>query len=124
MNLFINEPFTSHAGLFLDWKIECDALTDADLETIAAIVARRCIFGNVIGIPRGGLRLAEVLKPYCNRLSNVVLLVDDVLTTGSSMIAERASLGSGYETIGFVIFARGECPEWIMPLFWLSEVFQ
>ena len=40
MNLFQLGKFTSHAGKELNWKIECDALTDADWECLAEMIAR------------------------------------------------------------------------------------
>jgi hypothetical protein len=30
--MFKSKPFISHSGLQLDWKIDCDSLTEADLE--------------------------------------------------------------------------------------------
>lgn len=120
INLFVNEPFTSRAGLPLDWKIECDALSDADIETITAMIARRFLFRQAIGIPRGGLRLARALQMY--RLpGHPILIIDDVFTTGKSMQAARKDLGNN--TIGVVIFARGKCPDWITPIFQLTDGF-
>lgn len=53
-----------------------------------------------------------------------LLLVDDVLTTGGSLEALRASYlvqpKPGYardQIQGAVMFARGECPTWIKPVF-------
>lgn len=75
-------PFTSHAGLELSWKIDCDSLTDADWSCIAAQVAQRIRFRDVIGVPSGGLRFAAALEQYADQASDVTLIVDDVLTTG------------------------------------------
>ena len=124
--LFRNESFVSHSGLQLTWKIDCDALTDADIETLARIVADHFRFGKVIGVPSGGLRLAEALQKYRSRwphsASNRILIVDDVLTTGGSMAAIRDEC-MWSQTFGVVIFARGECPEWITPIFNLHWEF-
>ena len=57
MNLFVKENFISHSGNKLDFKIECDALTDEDIECIAYIISKKYTFSNVFGIPRGRLWL-------------------------------------------------------------------
>lgn len=116
-HLFVNGEFTSHSGLKLPFKIDCDALTDNDLDTLAVEITRRVVrFKSVHGIPRGGWRLAGALRRYATG-SNLdpVLIVDDVLTTGASMQEGRRRYGSN--TIGVVIFARGPCSDWIVPLF-------
>lgn len=111
MALIVAKSFVSHSGLNLDFKIDCDALSDADIAALAAIIARRVEFGSVLGIPRGGLRLAKALEPYAS--VGPRLIVDDVLTTGASMEAARMSDAD----IGVVIFARGPCPDWVTPVF-------
>lgn len=109
-SLFIWGAFTSHSGLNLPYKIDVDALTDAELDTLAQIATSKLPpFGSVEGVPRGGLRLAERMKPTAGRL----LVVDDVLTTGAAMEAQR----KGRDAIGLVIFARGPVPAWVTPLF-------
>jgi hypothetical protein len=115
--LFVNGEFVSHSGLLLPFKIDCDALTDSDLETLAIHAVPRLVrFQDVYGIPRGGTRLADVLKPSGSGLSSdPMLIVDDVLTTGASMEDARAMLG--LNTIGLVIFSRTRVPEWITALF-------
>ena len=119
-SLFIKREFKSNSGLELTWKIDCDALTDEDIETIAFIIHKRLEFSfkKAIGIPRGGLRLAKALQKYSNPESRLVLLVGDVLTTGRSMNEWRERLGKRYAWIaGVVIFARAEPDEWITPVF-------
>lgn len=119
MNLFVHQNFQSHAGLTLDWKIECDALADADWQTLAFVVANkmRISFGHVVGIPRGGLKFAEALQAYKGD-SETTLLVDDVLTTGKSMAEWRATLLE--PVLGVVVFARKRAPEWVLPMFELK----
>ena len=101
MNLFQLGRFTSHAGSELNWKIECDALTDADWECLAEMIAERTRFGSVYGIPRGGTKLANALQKYCDPKYSLRLVVDDVYTTGKSM----KDVMQGND-LGFVVFAR------------------
>lgn len=101
MNLFQIGKFTSHAGNELDFKIECDALTDQDWECFAKLISERCEFGSVYGIPRGGVKLQKALEKYCTPKNPYRLVVDDVYTTGKSM---REAMNKG--DIGYVVFAR------------------
>lgn len=130
MALFIKSTFTSAAGLKLDWKIECDALTDDDWAGIAAIMAPYVrSFRDAFGVPRGGLKLAEHMKKYRDPLSNYVLLTDDVWTTGHSMRGfATEQVNANYKQgafqdcqdegvlwkpqlwHGLVVFARGKTP--------------
>ncbi len=101
-----------HSGARSTWKIDCDALGEEDLATIAALMVLLVPkFGSVEGVPTGGLRLAEKMNFYITEGPH--LIVDDVLTTGISMEEIRR----GRDAIGAVIFARGKCPSWIRPLF-------
>lgn len=130
MNLFETGDYILHSGQKTNFKIECDALTDEDIETLARLIGQRYAFGKVFGVPRGGVRLADALQPYCRPEHNHYwLIVDDVITTGTSMekyrqeIAQRPAdledVGEWVvpEFIGVVIFARGTCPYWITPIF-------
>lgn len=102
--------FESAAGLTLDWKIDCDELNSSDWYCIANVMAPRLRpFSRVIGVPRGGLEFAAALKPHCKPGRGVVLLADDVWTTGKSM-TEFARALDGQEWIGVVAFARGDLP--------------
>jgi hypothetical protein len=112
--LFVDGEFTAHSGGKLPFKIECDALTNADIATLAAEIARRFKFSRLIGVPRGGIRLHTALLPYMS-LGHGTLIVDDVLTTGHSMEEYRQRVDPKAQ--GVVIFARGPCPDWIVPLF-------
>lgn len=116
--------FTSSSGDPLDWKIECDDLTDDDIKSIAALYVQRAIpFDEVIGVPTGGLRLEAALKPYRTQGTGTLLIVDDVLTTGRSMNELSQKHRAPFKT-GFVIFARGPCPAWITPLFFVAPKFR
>lgn len=132
MSLFQLGDFTLHSGRKSRFKIDCDYLTDSDMQALAAMMAAALPpFKRVEGIPRGGLRLAEALQPYCQpgdavRPSAKVrewLIVDDVWTTGGSLmrIIREKSAGLTFvdSVIGAVIFARSPMPSLdIHALFW------
>jgi orotate phosphoribosyltransferase len=118
---FCHGPFTSHSGLTLQFKIDCDDLTDGDLNCLARIIGRQMRFSRIVGVPRGGLRLAEALAPYAQHLpAPVTLIVDDVLTTGASMEQIRATTDD--TAIGVVIVARRKPPTWIVPVLSLNQL--
>ena len=111
MNLFQKINFTSHAGLPLNWKIECDALTEDDWKGLARMIMdyETRSFGSVEGIPRGGIPLANALSEYATE--GPPMIVDDVYTTGKSF---TDYVYEHYRTMSFdynpkwVIFARGK----------------
>lgn len=118
--------FTLHSGKKSTFKIDCDALTNDDIEVIALMLKYRLPpFGEVEGVPQGGLRLAAAMRKYAvpgvQRKgwygATALLIVDDVFTTGMSMEEHRG----GRPAMGAVIFAREETPEWITPLWILSQ---
>lgn len=126
MTLFQVGDFTLHSGQRSKWKIDCDALTDADWEGLAAMAAPLLsAFGAVEGIPSGGLRFAAALRKWKGALDFIprplpTLIADDVLTTGESMEAAKADqLAKWPQTpvSGVVAFARGPVPDWVTPLF-------
>jgi orotate phosphoribosyltransferase len=105
-----------HSGTPSPFFIDCDALSDSDIEAPAARLRGFLPeYGPVEGVPRGGLRLAAALARD-GIPGGPLLIVDDVLTTGGSMEEHRA----GREAIGAVIFARGICPQWVVPLFTMA----
>lgn len=112
MNLFQLGDFTLHSGERSRLKIECDALTHEDIQALAWIIKEQAgNFGEVEGVPRGGLPLAAELKQYITK--GKLLIVDDVMTSGESMEEFRA----GRDAIGAVVFARRETPDWVRPIF-------
>jgi orotate phosphoribosyltransferase len=124
MDLFQLGDFTLNSGAKSSWKIECDAFSDGDWQALAKMISEMVgPFQSVEGVPRGGLKLAQYLKPF--RVEDGVhLIMDDVLTTGGSMAFMRQKeLDTRYYTqngatiAGAVVFARGPCPAWIVPLF-------
>jgi len=116
IDLFQKGDFTSHAGLPLKWKIECDAISDKEWETLAFMISDLSApFSSVVGIPRGGVKLANALSKYVQP-TGLPLVVDDVYTTGTSFrdfIAEEFN-GSWIGTASILkwcVFARKE-PRW------------
>lgn len=111
-SLFQDGDFTSHAGLPLKWKLECDAITDDEWRCLAKMIMeyQDRPFSEAVGIPRGGLKLAEALNEYASgNPDHFPIICDDVFTTGTSMldfIAEKYptfTQGMGYR---WVVFAR------------------
>lgn len=86
-NLFQWGKFKSTSGLDMDFKIECDALTDDDWECIAQIISNSFGFKKVYGVPTGGEKLAKALEKFVKDDPHLpILIVDDVLTTGKSIL--------------------------------------
>lgn len=128
MSLFQTKTFVGHAGGVLNWKIDCDYLNKLDIQALAKRISDRVSYGMVYGIPSGGMALADALMPYCRPMLNKrPLIVDDVMTTGKSMLDHRAvlikELGYSLENIiGIAIFGRRSAfldPE----LSWVKSMF-
>jgi orotate phosphoribosyltransferase len=122
MSLLTNGNFTLHAGGQSDFKIDCDALTELEIDEIAKFVAARITFNRVIGVPKGGSRLADALKRYQDGGDGgTVLLVDDVWTTGKAMNNIKKLFKKNIDVIGFVIFARANPEAWVRVLFHVGD---
>ncbi len=120
MGLFQQGEFVLHSGERSDFRIDCNALTAADIEALAAQLRRRLPeFREVAGVPSGGERLAAALAPFATgQVADLPLIVDDVYTTGSSMAAWRGQ----QRALGAVLFARRAVAEpWILPLFTMTR---
>jgi len=131
-NIFQSGDFALNSGAHSSWKLECDALTDQDITTLAEMI--RILVGpfcGVEGVPRGGSKLAEACMQHL-RGYGPHLIVDDVLTSGGSM--ERARVAAyqrdgvdmsqrPHYVAGVVLFARGRCPDWISAVFQMPECF-
>lgn len=84
--LFRLGDFTLAGGQRSTWKLDCDALTDDDWRCLAAMLAERVPpFGLVYGVPTGGYPLATALDRHVTTSSDLVLVADDVYTTGGSL---------------------------------------
>ena len=125
-HLFIEEDFTGHSGGQLHWKIEMDALEDAEWKCIARMIKeyQQVPFQAAIGIPRGGLKLSGFLNEYSTQNSkDPYLIVDDFLTTGGSMEEFKKEHFKDKRTIGWVVFARNKPADWIKALFQMPKVW-
>ena len=129
MDLFQECDFISHAGLHLKWKIEMDALSDAEWEACATMIMeyQKRPFYEAVGIPRGGVKLANALNKYASgNPEDFTLICDDVYTTGTSFrefIEENYptwTKGMGYR---WVVFARNPSYEndFVKALFTMPE---
>lgn len=135
MKLFQSGDFVLSSGRKSNFKIDCDALTDEDIEALASIFRKKlaCSWHGaaasiICPVPSGGNRLALALGRRRRDGTHIkiihgapVLVAEDVFTTGRSMEAER--LKHQEPVRGVVIFARAPCPEWITPL-WTSPLLQ
>tara|TARA_A200000159_G_C7328129_1_gene341838 strand:- start:1941 stop:2336 length:396 start_codon:yes stop_codon:yes gene_type:complete len=109
MALFVDEEFTSHAGLQLGWKIEMDALYESDWRCLAKMIMEyeKRPFKEAVGIPRGGARLGQILNEYGTKNpKDPVLIVDDVYTTGTSFKEFIAESHPDDNVICWTVFAR------------------
>lgn len=116
MPLFKLESFKSASGNILPFKIECDALTDVDLKCIGYLIEQHIKYSNnmgntykdIIGIPTGGARLLKYvdIDNLVTKSSEYILLIDDVLTTGSTInkFILNNNITSNYEIL--VLFDR------------------
>ena len=118
-NLFKTESFVSHSGLDLNWKIECDALSDPEWFTISQMIMEVSQpFREAHGVPRGGVKLGNLLKQYgTKKEEDPICIIDDVLTTGGSMIEYAETEFKNENVIGWVVFARTQLPQWVDALF-------
>ncbi len=75
------------------YKLDCDFLTDADIECCAALLQRLCTpYGSVSGVPRGGERLATAMRPGASM--GPLLITEDVVTSGGSVMRHLDKLAS------------------------------
>ena len=125
MKLFQIGDFTSHAGLPLTWKIECDAITMDEWVCIARMIMeyQKEPFRYAVGIPRGGAHLGFALNAHATDDPNHrVLICDDVYTTGTSFKEfMKDELYKEDEVIKWVAFARRPTTNNVNALFTMPE---
>lgn len=130
------DPFKLRSGITSEWKIECDDLTQEDWEALACMAFPLLEpFGEVVGVPRGGLPLANAMATYSRSCSVTyfhpshdwclgsplpLLIAEDVMTTGDSMERLRAQYPNR-TVIGVCVFARGVPPTWVTPIFQMTQ---
>lgn len=118
--LFDDEEFISHAGLKLGWKIEMDALYTDDWRCLAKMIMEYETrpFRTAVGIPRGGIRLGQMLDKYSTgNPDDPVLIVDDVYTTGTSFREYIAEQYPDEKVICWTVFARNPVKDNVNALF-------
>jgi hypothetical protein len=124
MALFMPLRFLGHSGNVLSGRIECDALTWDDWMGIIMLCQGAGLFpeavSEVVAVPRGGTRFAIAVDGYADLTRSVAaprLVVDDVLTTGTSM---RDAMDRP-DDIGLVVFARGPLIPRVSALFTMAQ---
>ena len=99
-----------------------DALADSEWFTIKKMILERTPpFREAVGIPRGGTKLGDLLNEHgTGKEGDPICIVDDVLTTGESMeyfLTQYQRNRRPFTAIGWVVFARSQCPGWVTALF-------
>lgn len=128
MSLFQWGDFTLHSGAKTWWRIDCDSLTDSEIELIAKLMYKKVGAFNLVTSPTSHPgsavpRLVQAISKYSLPLMSVpiqCLIVDDVFTTGTSITEVKTKLiqqNHNPSIKGAVIFARGQCFSWVSPLF-------
>ena len=125
-DLFRSINFKSHSGLNLTWKIEMDVLSDPEWFTIKKMIMEISPpFREAVGIPKGGVKLADLLNECATgNKEDPICIVDDVLTTGSSMeyfLEQYQRNRRPFTAIGWVVFARTQTPDWVNALFQMPK---
>ena len=118
--LFQLGEFRLRSGGASRYRIECDALTPGDWECLAAMAAELVPpFREVRGVPRGGLPFAAALAAHADPLADVLLIAEDVVTTGGSMERFLAAtpVAGFWAVAGVAAFARSTPPDWVRAVF-------
>lgn len=124
MSDLILPAFVSRAGLNLPFKFEADAISPASWENLAKAAAPRLPpFGPAVGVPRGGLILAQCMRKYADPDCGTVLLCEDIWTTGGSWVKTatayvgKDNVYDAARVIGLVLLARGRTPPNVYAMF-------
>lgn len=123
-DLFEVGDFTSHAGLPLAWKIECDAIRPEWWKGLARMIMdyQTTPFSRAEGIPRGGCALGEALNEYASgNPQDPVLIADDVYTTGTSFREYCDEHYPDQEVIKWCAFARKPTDDGVHALFTMPQ---
>jgi orotate phosphoribosyltransferase len=121
--LFQFGEFLLASGKLSHFKLECDAISPQEWHTLARIALPLLPdFGRVECVPEGGRPWATIFQHYVRPGSRRYLLVDDVWTTGQSMLSQVIRSGAPWH--GIVLFARGPVPKNVTALFMLHEDLQ
>lgn len=123
-NIFKNGNFVLSSGKESNFKIDCDDLSDEDIEFFARLISQNIEFKEVYGIPTGGNRLANSLLKYCVLDYNKpCLIVDDVMTSGKSFEKAKETLNKYPNIIGVCIFCRDKSvkPDWVRSVFDVAD---
>lgn len=126
-NLFQIGDFTLHSGKESNKKIDCDALTTDDWNSLACwVVDTGYQFGCVVGVPDGGMKLTYALHEYIIPGYPVLLVIDDVWTTGNSILEVMTDrmINTGWLVRGLVVFARGKLPADVDAIFHLDGAYR
>lgn len=127
--MFKKGKFKLHSGGESEFKIVCDTLTKEDLEALAYLVSKRITNFHSVTVPADTTSLTVIdfsnaLEKYADTENGKYrIIVDDVLTTGSTMEETKANFFPDEPIIGVVIFARGMCPTWVHPIFELYPIW-
>ena len=109
----------AHAGQS-SFRINADVLTTDDWNALTHLALKIIPpFGSVVPVPTGGIPFADALKPYTTE--GPVLIVDDVLTTGISILKIAESYK---ESILLVAFSRVARLPWFYSIFTLTEAIR
>jgi hypothetical protein len=123
--LFKEVDFISHAGVPLSWKLECEALSIAEWSCLAKMILEyeKRPFSIAMGIPRGGVLLANALDRYgTNKAKDPILVVDDVYTTGTSFREYCEDLFPDRDVIKWCVFARKPTTDGVKALFTMPDI--
>ena len=124
--------FPLHSGRVSELKFELDKFTESDWEAIAYLAGKAFKFQYVVGIPTGGMRLAQAMAKYAtNDPDDPIALVDDVWTTGGSMrvaydeifetLPMHKTLKAANGILGIVAIARAKPDGWVNPFLTMGE---
>ena len=113
------------SGIYSDFKIFCDDFSDENWDSLAKIANTMIEFEfcEVYGIPSGGVRLANNIKKYCvdPEISDLVLIVDDVCTTGKSFLEAKELFPKRWHYC-LCVFDRGNhAYNWVNSIFKLNS---